>query len=140
MPKIEFAQQRANFAPAELMAGTVDLQDLPADTQKLAIRLMWFTTGKGTRDVNVCSEIMQAAVPAHSRVAFEFVAPQRPLSFSGQLVSLQWAIEVVAFPSKQSWLAELVIAHSEHEILLADAKDELKQLGITKPVVQLGGG
>lgn len=140
MPKIEFVQQRAKFAPADLMVGTVDLQDLPADTHKLAIRLIWFTTGKGTRDVNVCSEIMQASVPPHSSVAFEFVAPQRPLSFSGQLISLQWAVEVVAFPSKQSWLAELVITHGEHQILLADAKDELKQVGIQKPVLQINGG
>ena len=136
---IKLDSQRGYYAPGDLITGTIQAAELPSDTHELAIRLLWFTTGKGTRDVNTCFEIVQAVGPITSTQAFEFIAPHRPLSFSGQLVSLQWAIEVVAFPSKQSSLAEIVITHSDAEIILRNAEDDLKRLGINKPVVQLSG-
>lgn len=134
---IKLDSQQGYYAPGDLITGTIRAAELPSDTHRLAIRLLWFTTGKGTRDVNTYFEIVQAAGPTTSAHAFEFIAPHRPLSFSGQLVSLQWAIEVVAFPSKQSSLARIVITHSDAEITLRNAEDDLKRLGINKPVVQL---
>lgn len=139
MLHIKLDQLQASFAPGDLISGTIHATELPSDTHKLAIRLLWFTTGKGTRDVNTCCELAQAFVPTSSALPFEFIAPHRPLSFSGQLISLQWAVEVVAFPSKQSSLAEIAITHSDSEIILLDVKDDLKRLGIKKPVVQLSG-
>lgn len=140
MLPIKLDQPQANFAPGDLISGTIATSDLPSDTSKLAIRLLWFTTGKGTRDVNTCFEIVQAIGPRTSAQTFEFIAPHRPLSFSGQLISLQWAIEVVAFPSRQSSLAEVVITHSDAEITLLNTEDDLKRLGINVPIVRFSGG
>ena len=140
MLRIKLDRKRTCYAPGDLISGTIVASELPSDTHKLAIRLLWFTTGKGTRDVNTCFEIAHALGPAPSPLAFEFIAPHRPLSFSGQLISLQWAIEVVAFPSKQSSLAEIIITHSDAEIILDDVVEELKRLGINKPVMQLKTG
>ncbi len=136
MLHIKLDRKKTCYAPGDLIAGTIQASELPSEAHKLAIRLLWFTTGKGTRDVNTCCEIVQAIGPAPSTLAFEFIAPHRPLSFSGQLISLQWAIEVVAFPSKQSSLAEIVITHGDAEIILINREDELKRLGIGKPALQ----
>lgn len=140
MFEIELNPQQDRFAPGDLIQGKVVVRLLPASTSQLAIRLLWYTTGKGTRDVNICSESTRIveSVPQED-IAFEFIAPHRPLSFTGQLISLQWAIEAVAFPSKQSALRELVIAYAANEIKLINASEDLKGLGIKKPVVRVGG-
>lgn len=139
MLQIQIDHQSPRFAPGDEIKGKVQWSELPANTNKLAVRLLWFTSGKGTRDMNTCQEIVQPLGTAPSTSTFQFIAPHRPLSFAGQLISLQWAIEAVVFPSMQSTLAEIIITHGQAEIILPDASQESKRLGVRKPWFSIGG-
>jgi hypothetical protein len=69
----------------------------------LEARLFWFTRGKGTEDLEVVAT-EQVAIPtiAGERV-FRFTLPAGPWSFSGKLISLLWAVELVADDKSARW-------------------------------------
>lgn len=82
------------------------------------VRLFWFTRGKGTQDVTVVETVafdrplMEEARPAR------FQLPEAPFSFSGKLISLTWALELVVDPSGESARVELIVSPTGEEILL----------------------
>lgn len=93
---------------------------LPSTPQSLEARLFWFTRGKGTEDVGVvATERMPAA--AHGRQRVRFTLPEAPYSFSGQLISLIWAVELVADKTAARW--EFVLAPEGREIALRQTTD-----------------
>jgi len=49
---------------------------------------------------------------------FRFLAPAEPYSFSGKLISLLWALEVVALPGHESARLDLTISPTGKEVLL----------------------
>jgi hypothetical protein len=69
--------------------------ELEHTPKKVEIRLFWYTSGKGTEDVERIDTIELDGSRADQR-AFSFVLPLQPYSFVGSLVSLQWGIEVIA--------------------------------------------
>ena len=114
---IETDGGRDAFAPGEAVAGTVSWRlDAPADS--VEVRLFWYTRGKGTTDVQVVKAQHSAAPGAAGRKAFRFVLPAEPYSFSGKLISLIWALEVVVQPGERSTRRELVVAPGGTEIVL----------------------
>ncbi|MBB5350424.1 hypothetical protein HNR46_000648 [Haloferula luteola] len=54
------------------------------------VRLFWSTVGRGTTDVEVV-----ARWPLTQGSHFTFVLPAAPVSFSGTLVGVEWALEWV---------------------------------------------
>lgn len=82
------------------------------------LRLFWFTRGKGTEDVGVVQIARFEAPQLEEGRKFSFTLPNEPWSFSGQLVSLIWALELVIEPGEQTARAELVASPTGHEILL----------------------
>jgi hypothetical protein len=116
MIKIELNNPSFVFQPGQPIKGTVSWSDL--SETKLEVRLIWYTIGKGDRDV-ACVDVKHVEQPGPSGSSeFSIVAPHRPVSFSGKLMSLIWAIEVVTFPNKEAKQAELTISRSDKEILL----------------------
>jgi hypothetical protein len=115
--KIGTRENRRNFQPGEELEGAAgwELEVKPASVEA---RLIWFTRGKGTEDVGlvhtVCFERPQAAEAR----PFRFRLPEHPYSFSGKLISLIWAVELVALPGKQSARCEFVMAPAGQEVLL----------------------
>ncbi len=140
MFEITLEKNKVHFIPGEKIRGIVRGRTANASTDEaLAVRLIWYTTGKGTRDFAIVDERRQELAKAiQLNFAFEFIAPRRPLSFSGQLISLQWAIEAVGLPSKRSTRADIVIAHGPSEIFLVSAAEDMKALGVSKPWLQIG--
>lgn len=140
MFKIELEKNKARFIPGETIHGAVRGSTASASgDEELAVRLIWYTSGKGTRDFGIVDERRQEFSGA-SQVdfGFEFIAPRRPLSFSGQLISLAWAIEAVGLPSKRSSRIELVLAHGPNQIHLLSVAEDLKVLGVSKPWLRIG--
>ncbi len=93
--RIDLPTEQRSFRPGETIEGVVSwaCDDMP---KAVDVRLLCYTTGKGTQDVMV-AEVMQIDDPlaSDSRV-FSFRAPDGPPSFNGRLVSLTWAIDAVA--------------------------------------------
>lgn len=128
------------FLPGDRIQGTIRGSAGHArPDEELAVRLIWYTSGKGTRDFAVVDERRhQLGGATKMDLKFEFIAPRRPLSFSGQLISLQWAVEAVGLPSKRSTRIDIVLAHGPSEIRLRSVAEEMKALGVSKPWLRMG--
>ena len=85
--------------------------------ESLEIRLIWFTRGKGDRDVQIVQQQTIRSNASSGSEPFEFTAPRAPYSFSGKLISIIWAVEVVAFPSRNAESVEIVIAPGANEVV-----------------------
>lgn len=114
----------AIFRPGELITGHLTWKDLPKQDERLEIRFIWFTTGKGDRDFRIVDQVAANIEPSNHRVDFRFTAPHRPLSFSGALIALEFAIEVVTFPSKASHRRTLVISTDGQPIALTKVDED----------------
>lgn len=65
------------------------------DLKWVEIRLFWYTEGKGDQDITVVDRIRLEPATRSGGQRFEFTLPESPYSFSGKLISLIWAVEVV---------------------------------------------
>ena len=93
------------------------LQKPPASVEA---RLFWSTRGKGTEDVEVIATLrVPSPAPAGEHV-FRFELPLSPYSFSGRLISLTWAVELIA--GRASARCEFIVAPDGREIVLAETK------------------
>lgn len=111
---------RSAFAPGDAVRGTVEWA-LDSAPERVEIRLLWHTEGRGTRDVGVAERL---ALPAHAAVgsgSFAFRAPRAPWSCSGRLVSIVWAVEVVADPAGEVAREAIVVAPGGREVQLGRA-------------------
>jgi hypothetical protein len=117
---IELEGGRTSFAPGEAIHGIASW-DLESPPRSLELRLFWYTRGKGTTDVGVVSAVPMDSPRQREGRAFEFRLPDCPPSFSGQLVSLIWGIELIAHPGNRSQRAEIVVAPGGQEIRLDPA-------------------
>ncbi|HEX4966271.1 MAG TPA: hypothetical protein VF173_36015 [Thermoanaerobaculia bacterium] len=105
------------FAPGEIVEGTVSWQlQVPARTVEL--RLFWYTTGKGDQDVGVVSTYPFPEPGLSDHRGFNISLPLGPYSFSGALISLVWALEVVVEPGGRAGRTEIVISPTRQEIVL----------------------
>lgn len=108
---------RTWFRPGEVIEGDVSWL-LDTDAEDLEIRLFWYTSGKGTRDVEIVDS-SRIAVPGQSdNRSFHLQAPDGPYSFSGKLITLSWALELVVEPGGASERLDLVIGPQPIEVQL----------------------
>jgi hypothetical protein len=117
MIALELDNPNAAFAPGEALKGTIrwQLEKMP---KRIELRLFWFTSGRGTRDVGAVDVRQLACAQAAGPVRFEFALPTGPLSFTGQLITLQWAIEAVIHPGSETQRIEFVLSPSGAPISL----------------------
>ena len=117
MINIKLAKPNANFVPAEKIAGKVTWSEAEGDS--LEVRLIWYTVGKGDRDFGLVAthQVSNYGSPGGGD-QFEFVAPNRPQSFSGKHISLQWALEMIVFPSQTATRIDLTISNTGSEVVL----------------------
>ncbi len=114
---IDVTLEKNNFAPGEKIRGKLAWKSRRGGEQ-FEIRLLWFTEGKGTRDHSVVQEKPVELKGAEGTFDFSFTAPQWPNSFSGQFISLRWAVEAVELSSEEATRADLVIGPEGSETIL----------------------
>jgi hypothetical protein len=113
---------RTAYQPGETLRGEVAFErELPTDF--LEVRLFWYTRGKGTEDLTIVETARFDKPRRSQRYGFSFTLPDEPNSFSGQLISLMWAIEAVVKPSGESGRIELTVAPGGREINLGSASE-----------------
>jgi len=106
------------FEPGDEVRGVAGWR-LAVPPQSASVRLIWFTKGKGTQDVQVVArEELEGPLGAEEGRKFRFVLPEGPYSFSGKLVSLVWAVELVVQPGDRGERAEIVVGPGGREVLL----------------------
>ena len=115
--KLAVREDRTRFQPGDeiVAAACWKFDQAP---KSLEARLFWFTRGKGTEDVNVVETVRFDNPLLEEARPVRFPLPEAPYSFSGKLISLIWALELVAEPSGESTRLELTVSPTGQEILL----------------------
>ena len=108
------------YEPGQTISGYVRFTNITANADSLEVRLIWYTSGKGDRDCEIIASTATEKPNTNGEVQFSFPTPFRPYSFSGQLVSLTWAIEAIVFPGLESQQQEVVISANGKEVMLFD--------------------
>ena len=81
------------------LRGEWQLADIP---KTLEARLFWYTRGKGTEDVwIVATRPLSPSVAGSESIKFRLA--DAPYSFSGALITLAWAVELVADDEVARW-------------------------------------
>ena len=101
--------------PGERVSGTV-AWELDAPPESLEIRLFWYTQGRGDSDQEVVASETVPAPQASGWVRFDLPLPAGPYSFSGALISLLWALELVAEHEGLAGRAALVVGPQRREV------------------------
>ena len=120
MNTISIEIEKREYTPSEELAGEVSWQ-LEVAPEAIEIRLFWYTSGKGDRDTHIEQTKRYQRVTSTGSERFTFTLPAEPYSFSGKLISLLWAIEIVAQPGADSDRVEFVMAPEGKEVLLSNA-------------------
>lgn len=122
---------RTSFRPGEELVCTVswdfpsaDLETGEAETpEALEVRLFWYTEGRGDRDVGLVKTERLAPLGATGDREVTFRLPQGPYSFSGALISLIWALEVVTEPDLRTLRTEIVVGPGGREVRLGSLEE-----------------
>lgn len=117
MLRIETRDHQTQFHPGEEIVGTASwLLDQPPEAVEL--RLFWYTRGKGTDEVNIVETVRFDHPAQEERRPFRVTLPQSPYSFSGKLISLIWALELVALPSEDAERLDITLSPTGEEVVL----------------------
>jgi len=114
---IELNDAKNAFAPGEQVEGRIEWS-LDANPNALTLSLLWYTSGKGTRDVGVLCTKRIDSPGALGSDRFSFTLPAGPYSFSGKLISLIWALELTCTPGSDTVREEIIVSPTGREILL----------------------
>lgn len=112
---IQLDRADAGYVPGEPITGRVSW-DLDQSPDKVTVRLLWHTEGKGTQDVGVAAEEVWEPVSMRDQRGFEFAGLEGPYSFSGRLITLGWMIEAEA--GRQHAEAALTLSPTGGEVRL----------------------
>jgi hypothetical protein len=110
---------RTSFEPGEEIAVSVQWSlDRPPDAVEL--RVVWNTTGAEQRDLQVVKTVRIESPPAEETRQLTIRLPREPYSFQGKRISLVWALELVAVPSKASTRKEIELGPGRKKIILPE--------------------
>ncbi|MFZ5572469.1 MAG: hypothetical protein ACOZF0_18875 [Thermodesulfobacteriota bacterium] len=93
--------------------------DLAETPKNMFLRLFWYTRGKGTQDLAVVEELLFDAPRARERRPFRLRLPERPYSFTGNLIALIWALELGGEGIQQAVQQEIVVSPHDSAVRLA---------------------
>lgn len=112
------AERKLAFRPGEVCEGEVSWQ-LDQPPELVELRLFWYSEAKSEQDVEVvASQAFEATPQGEGRFRFEI--PAGPLSFVGPLVTLSWALELVAEPGEETERLPILVSIIGHEIRLEE--------------------
>ena len=114
--RIEIDGDRRAFKTGDTLAGRVSWDVSRATSAEL--RLFWFTRGKGTEDVGLVDSLAFADPRAADERQFRFTLPREPYSFSGTLLSIVWALELIVEPGSAVERREFVLSPTEQEVVI----------------------
>lgn len=106
-----------NFVPGETVTGELVWMSLGA----VELRLFWFTEGRGTQDVGVAAR--KEFLAGEIKGDFSFTLPAMPYSFSGQLVAVKWALELVDQHDESLVREEIIVSPTAQELILPEVTE-----------------
>lgn len=111
------------FKPGGTVAGDASWH-LDVEVEAIEVRLFWYTQGKGTQDVEVIDSLRVEGPDPSGHTRFSFQLPSGPYSFSGQLITLDWALEAVALPGEETSRVELLVGPRPVEVSIQGSGED----------------
>jgi hypothetical protein len=117
--RLEIANEQTRFTPGDRIEGNVawSLDERPEQVQ---LCLFWHTAGKGDRDVGIAVTMPFDDPSPRDERPFSLKAPPAPYSFSGQLITLTWSLELIVNAGDEVERRDLVISPTTEELALAE--------------------
>ena len=121
--RITLDDRHGAFEPGQPIGGRVSWR---TDTtpESVELQLFWYTQGKGTQDVGVAVTVPFDPAAATDERTFRIDAPHEPFSFSGTLISILWALELIVEPDIGVERLEIVIAPRGKEVVVTGESQE----------------
>lgn len=117
--EINLRDSQTTYVPGETVQGSVQW-NAEANPRRLDLSLLWYTAGKGTRDVGIIETVAIDNPGSYGVRDFAFTLPYGPYSFSGKLISLIWVLELTCTPGEQTVRQEITVSPSGREIVLGE--------------------
>ena len=117
--RIDISGGLRGYKPGETMNGRVTWQ-VDEPPQSAELRLFWYTSGKGTQDVENVDSVVFQTPQTHDDRTFSLTLSRQPYSFSGKLISLVWALELIVEPGSNVERQGLVMSASGSEVVLGE--------------------
>jgi len=114
---ITVTRDRTAFQPGEEIEVRAEWRLNPTP-DRVELRLVWYTEGKGDRDWKLVDSHTFDRPRAYDAQTCRIPLPDSPYSFSGKLISLVWALELVVKPHGNSRRLEITIGPGGKEVLL----------------------
>jgi len=121
---IHLNDNKTTFFPGDEISGAVSWY-LDSSPKALDLRLFWYTEGIGIPDTGIVDVVRFDNPEQEGRREFRFVLPNGPYSFSGELITLKWALELVLEPSRQVGRVDIVMSPTGGEISLPRLESQL---------------
>jgi len=113
---IRMTHGRSAFRPGDAVTGKISWA-LPESRTRLELRLFWYTAGKGTVDTTLVDALTLDRPEPSGESDFSLRIPANgPVSCSGQLVSVLWALELIAEPGGAIGRIDLVVGPTGVEL------------------------
>lgn len=123
MLKINLSDPHPSFSPGQQIPVKLEWS-LEKPTEKIELRLVWNTVGKGDQDLSV-EQTWRYLEPRPEDYRTEMITlPEGPYSCSGKLLSVVWAFELIEFPSADSTRVEFTLGPGGREARLSSASAE----------------
>jgi hypothetical protein len=108
--------ERRDLRPHEVVQGRVNWA-LENEPRELELRLCWFTRGRGTEESHTV-ESLRLGDTRRGDAAFSFRLPGSPWSVEGSLVTIAWALELVAKKQGALALEPLTVSPTRSAVVL----------------------
>ena len=126
MVTLTLTQAAQELVPGQEISGRAAWQ-FDKVPKRASLRLFWYTEGRGNQDVGIVQEEEFDPIRMSHDEEFRFTLPDRPYSFSGKLISLRWAIELVIDKGKHLERIELMVSPWVEEVKLGTVEEEKKK-------------
>ncbi len=123
MLTVSLSADKREFLPRQVVDGTAawQLEMSPSESSTdLELNLFYYTTGRGDQDLRIVQSLPLVNRPVQGSQHFSFTLPSSPYSFSGKLISLIWAVELVC--GDDAARVEFVMAPGGREIRLTEVQ------------------
>ena len=118
MSEVQVTLDSDAVGPGGTVGGKVDWSQSGKRSERVAIRLFWFTQGKGTEDLEIVEEKIVESPSASSSEVFSFKAPRFPYSYAGKLLAITWAVEASLEPKGEVDRKQFTLGPQGREIRL----------------------
>ncbi len=126
-----------SYKPGDHVRGRVSWQ-MESPPREAELRLFFHTSGKGSADVEIVAVVpFETPGPDENR-SYELTLPDNPCSFSGKLLSLHWALELVIDDTQTERLDIIVSPTGEELDLYAHAADNPPEIASRKNRLRMG--